>query len=249
MILNDLFESRMSELDIEYQDYKNLEPVAFYSRYKMTKDEWASKHWSLIKSSETMHEESQEDRNARIIAGEIEDAMSQGNQSLAQQKIKELTKLGYYFDKQGRLQRMGMYEESTTPIDYKKFSLARSAAPEEKHTVFNLFYNKQFVGDIGYVIDSWYVGEPQGRSYGPLQGKYKDTNRYATKDQALKALIKAVEPHLNLVAEEKLDEKQDACYRKVKSRYKVWPSAYASGALVQCRKKGAANWGTGGKKK
>jgi len=40
-----------------------------------------------------------------------------------------------------------------------------------------------------------------------------------------------------------VSEKQDACYRKVKSRYKVWPSAYASGALVQCRKKGAANWG------
>jgi hypothetical protein len=40
-----------------------------------------------------------------------------------------------------------------------------------------------------------------------------------------------------------INEKQDACYRKVKSRYKVWPSAYASGALVQCRKKGAANWG------
>jgi hypothetical protein len=153
MILNDLFESRMSELDIEYQDYKNLEPVAFYSRYKMTKDEWASKHWSLIKSSETMHEESQDDRNARIIAGEIEDAMSLGNEKVAQEKIKKLSQLGYYFDKQGRLQRMGMYEE------------------------------------------------------------------------------------------------QDACYRKVKSRYKVWPSAYASGALVQCRKKGAANWGTGAKKK
>jgi len=43
--------------------------------------------------------------------------------------------------------------------------------------------------------------------------------------------------------EKQLDEKQDACYRKVKSRYKVWPSAYASGALVQCRKKGADNWG------
>jgi len=41
-----------------------------------------------------------------------------------------------------------------------------------------------------------------------------------------------------------LAEKQDACYHKVKSRYKVWPSAYASGALVQCRKKGAKNWGT-----
>ena len=46
-----------------------------------------------------------------------------------------------------------------------------------------------------------------------------------------------------MVAESQLNEKQDACYHKVKSRYKVWPSAYASGALVQCRKKGAANWG------
>jgi hypothetical protein len=45
-----------------------------------------------------------------------------------------------------------------------------------------------------------------------------------------------------------LAEKQDACYHKVRSRYKVWPSAYASGALVQCRKKGAANWGNKSKK-
>jgi len=36
---------------------------------------------------------------------------------------------------------------------------------------------------------------------------------------------------------------KDACYTKVKSRYSVWPSAYASGALVKCRKVGAANWG------
>jgi len=38
-------------------------------------------------------------------------------------------------------------------------------------------------------------------------------------------------------------EEKDACYRKVKSRYSVWPSAYASGALVKCRKVGAKNWG------
>jgi hypothetical protein len=36
---------------------------------------------------------------------------------------------------------------------------------------------------------------------------------------------------------------KDACYHKVKSRYSVWPSAYASGALVKCRKVGASNWG------
>ena len=42
--------------------------------------------------------------------------------------------------------------------------------------------------------------------------------------------------------------KKDACYNKVKSRYKVWPSAYASGALVKCRKVGAKNWGNKSKK-
>jgi len=47
------------------------------------------------------------------------------------------------------------------------------------------------------------------------------------------------EPEGNLVDE----GKKDACYKKVKASAKVWPSAYASGRLVQCRKKGAANWG------
>ena len=53
------------------------------------------------------------------------------------------------------------------------------------------------------------------------------------------------------LTEEQFDEaagEKDACYHKVKSRYKVWPSAYASGALVQCRKVGAKNWGNSKKK-
>ena len=37
--------------------------------------------------------------------------------------------------------------------------------------------------------------------------------------------------------------KKDACYHKVKASASVWPSAYASGRLVQCRKKGAKNYG------
>ena len=54
------------------------------------------------------------------------------------------------------------------------------------------------------------------------------------------------------ITEEQFDEaagKKDACYHKVKARYDVWPSAYASGALVKCRKVGAANWGNKSKKK
>lgn len=42
---------------------------------------------------------------------------------------------------------------------------------------------------------------------------------------------------------------KDACYRKVKARYKVFPSAYASGAIAKCRKVGAANWGNKSTKK
>ena len=45
---------------------------------------------------------------------------------------------------------------------------------------------------------------------------------------------------------------KDACYHKVKARYRVFPSAYASGAIAKCRKVGAKNYGTksrGSKKK
>jgi hypothetical protein len=59
-------------------------------------------------------------------------------------------------------------------------------------------------------------------------------------------------PHPGAVKEAKsmpkVKKRRDACYHKVKSRYKVWPSAYASGALAKCRKVGVKNWGNGGKK-
>lgn len=42
---------------------------------------------------------------------------------------------------------------------------------------------------------------------------------------------------------------KDACYKKVKARYKVFPSAYASGAIAKCRKVGAKNWGNKVQKK
>lgn len=33
---------------------------------------------------------------------------------------------------------------------------------------------------------------------------------------------------------------KDSCYKKVKANYKVFPSAYASGAIAKCRKRKAA---------
>ena len=66
----------------------------------------------------------------------------------------------------------------------------------------------------------------------------------------LRKIVKETISEINPI--QALDEKEgkkDACYYKVKSRYKVWPSAYASGALVKCRKVGAKNWGNKSKKK
>ena len=40
------------------------------------------------------------------------------------------------------------------------------------------------------------------------------------------------------VPKAKTGSRKDACYHKVKSQYKVFPSAYASGAIAKCRKRG-----------
>jgi hypothetical protein len=75
----------------------------------------------------------------------------------------------------------------------------------------------------------------------------KYPNCVKNKNESLETYIKRNEcPGCGgvMVAEGQLTEKQDACYHKVKSRYKVWPSAYASGALVRCRKVGADSWGS-----
>ena len=67
---------------------------------------------------------------------------------------------------------------------------------------------------------------------------------YVSTDSPRKKKMKE-ETQLNEVKDKKGkgSGSKDACYHKVKSRYSVWPSAYASGALVKCRKVGAANWG------
>jgi hypothetical protein len=72
-------------------------------------------------------------------------------------------------------------------------------------------------------------------------------------------LIQIIKEELQAVLDEKRKKrkkkkkkkkgKKDACYYKVRARYSVWPSAYASGALVKCRKVGAKNWGNKSKKK
>jgi ElaB/YqjD/DUF883 family membrane-anchored ribosome-binding protein len=75
----------------------------------------------------------------------------------------------------------------------------------------------------------------KGKSWGKKAKSKKNEELYMDLEQI-------IDEELETILDEK-EGKKDACYHKVKSRYKVWPSAYASGALVKCRKVGAKNWG------
>lgn len=81
--------------------------------------------------------------------------------------------------------------------------------------------------------------------------KEKDPNQQEKTGAAKPTYVSTDKPKKETVSESDIKKKnsgkKDACYHKVKSRYRVWPSAYASGALVKCREKGAKNWGNSSK--
>jgi len=246
MILNDLFESRMSDLDIEYQDYKNLEPVAFYSRYKMTKDEWASKNWSLIKGSETVHEGAIKNLHIdladkyRELAPKIE-------------KYRDSYLAGQLYD---ALEAIAI--EHGAELEFKRMlNGARNRAHMDYDTnpggFQNWFWYLPFADDED-IAEDLITDEARMSAAVKLQRAWEREQAKSTasrkrgEEVMAKARADAEKKTKEQDRKQQVDEKQDACYRKVKSRYKVWPSAYASGALVQCRKKGAANWGNKTKK-
>tara|TARA_Y100000592_G_scaffold81110_1_gene128505 strand:+ start:5904 stop:6806 length:903 start_codon:yes stop_codon:yes gene_type:complete len=82
----------------------------------------------------------------------------------------------------------------------------------------------------------------RGKSWGKKAKKRKNEELYMDLEQIIQEELEAVLDEKRKKKKKK-KAKRDACYHKVKSRYKVWPSAYASGALVKCRKVGAKNWG------
>jgi len=115
--------------------------------------------------------------------------------------------------------------------------------------------SKSSDGKPGWVqLGGKYAGKPcakqPGQTTKPKCGSSKMAAEMSPEEEERAAAIKRREdPNpdrkgkaINVATEEYVEE--DACKTKVKSRYKVWPSAYASGALVKCRKVGAANWGT-----
>ena len=103
-----------------------------------------------------------------------------------------------------------------------------------------------YIGDKSLNIKNPFASKPIIKDY-PSKKEYQDSIKNKTSNQ-----YSSYDPEGETI--EEADKKgkgsgtKDACYHKVKSRYSVWPSAYASGALVKCRKVGAANWGNSSKK-
>jgi hypothetical protein len=89
---------------------------------------------------------------------------------------------------------------------------------------------------------------PEERKSAARRKKAADPNQQQKSGAAKPTYVSTDKPEKKMNEEKdtkgKGSGKKDACYKKVKSRYSVWPSAYASGALVKCRKVGADNWGT-----
>ena len=159
---------------------------------------------------------------------------------------------------------LGYMKKYIEPRNPKAFlDLSKSATPlrkifpvGQKTTKQTLMTQLQKVAQTMAKVDLPGVRGRPPATQGAESIDYKETisKKYQTKlDEVSKKKTEAVLEDFvgKPITEEefeKLAEKQDACYHKVKARYKVWPSAYASGALVQCRKKGAANWGNKSKK-
>ena len=93
--------------------------------------------------------------------------------------------------------------------------------------------------------------DPDTKEMKTSMGKFMNSMRHDMHDKKRGVKTKGVKKEEVVIESDKKGSgsgTKDACYHKVKSRYSVWPSAYASGALVKCRKKGAKNWGNSSKK-
>ena len=155
----------------------------------------------------------------------------------------------------------GYKKKGTQKLFGKTYNRCVKAGYEVEGEVLDEKRDGKSAKDPGYSLRDWFKGGGWVQAGGKYDGKPcakqpgqktkpfcrdADDRAAMSKDQRNKRAAKKrkEDPNPNRRGKAKMvTEKKDACYHKVKSRYKVWPSAYASGALVKCRKVGASSWG------
>ena len=163
-----------------------------------------------------MNEGAQEDAVDQIMGGGKRDAQKDA--------VKQYVK---YSSKNKKMRKEGKYRTEWEDIKLNEMLKYRS---QFDNWLLNIL-------EEGYDIERWTDDEL-------LDTFIDENNLWESRESVDKALLSRED---EFISEEdkkgKGSGKKDACYKKVKASAKVWPSAYASGRLVQCRKKGAANYG------
>ena len=253
MILQDLFENKLSDIHAAYQDYLRIgkseeRAKDFENAWGMSPERWVRYYRDELDKLEA-HQRPQPVGDEHLRYGSAVPPVQE-----AEDQLDEI-------DRRGFLKGLGAAAGLAAMGGAK-------AADEREAAVWDPSWNK-----VGQKYDSSVTTNTTIKQTGNKQpevidriadvkgpnskGEYLVTvihnndivSHYVTKNPPqnwMHGKHQAYPQSNRGVTEEQLDEKQDACYHKVKSRYKVWPSAYASGALVQCRKKGASNWGKKG---
>jgi len=109
---------------------------------------------------------------------------------------------------------------------------------------FNFGYNLDAIQNVVDYLESNYKAQIDYELYigrgDDLPNAIKINNLKLHKDAALNDLLNAAqsdEDRYDAYTDDDLNEKKDdRCTRIAKSKYDTWPSAYASGAVVRCRR-------------
>ena len=118
---------------------------------------------------------------------------------------------GHYFTKSGNLVKGRMSKDA-------KERGARLSDPKDKQR-----------SKVPPVTQYSETSDPQDGKAAPYGSGYKKV----TKEDITNLVVGMVHESKN---EEVITEKDDRCTRMAKQKYDTWPSAYASGAVVRCRR-------------
>ena len=189
--------------------------------------------------------------HAKYVSGSedlVPDNIREGDVHSGQgEKIQKRTKA--WMDKKGMKGAPGLDAMKARTAEHQakrgvKEEIVTEADPRLAYYQSGITDASRVKGRVGKAVDK--VKDKVKKVLGKKDKVSSHLDRYRFQsglDNYLKSKVKKEE----VVTEEDKKGKgsgtKDACYHKVKASAKVWPSAYASGRLVQCRKKGAANYG------
>jgi hypothetical protein len=237
---------------------KSMSEGSLHKWFKSSKSKDGKPGWVNVVTGGTCASDEPEEGTPKCVSSSKRASMSKAERLSASRRKKAADP--------GQQKKTGAAKPTYVPTDSPKkmkeekdheYSMARS----ELSTIMSAAKRlKTKIGKGEGNIEAWVQSKiTKAADYLDKAADYLDSGEHDVVDEAcwngykqvgMKKKGKKIVP--NCVPEEAVSEedikgkgsgKKDACYNKVKSRYKVWPSAYASGALVKCRKVGASNWG------